>query len=115
MMRCLDVGVKSITLDITTPALIPKLVEEIGIATEIGPKLRAALDKKDSSAIQELAGNNAGLFTGLIEAAGSWDGSVTKLKALSLPKLVSPILIVWKRLQHLLQRKMIISRSLLIR
>ena len=24
----------------------PKLVEEIGIATEIGPKLRAALDKK---------------------------------------------------------------------
>ena len=42
-----DVGVQSITIDITTPALIPKLVEEIGIATEIGPKLRAALDKKD--------------------------------------------------------------------
>ncbi|GIR53434.1 MAG: hypothetical protein CM15mP62_09050 [Rhodospirillaceae bacterium] len=33
-----------------------------------------------------------GLFTGLIEAAGSWDSSVKKLKALSLPKLVSPIL-----------------------
>ena len=87
-----NVGVKSITLDITTPALIPKLVEETGIAAEIGPKLRAALDKKDSSAIQELAGNNASLFTGLIEAAGSWNSSVTKLKALSLPKLVSPIL-----------------------
>ena len=87
-----NVGVQSITIDITTPALIPKLVEEIGIATEIGPKLRAALDKKDSSAIQELAGSNAGLFIGLIEAAGSWDSSVKKLKALSLPKLVSPIL-----------------------
>ena len=43
-----------ITIDITTPALIPKLVEEIGMATEIGPKLRAALDKKDSSAMLEL-------------------------------------------------------------
>ena len=32
------------------------------------------------------------MFTGLIEAAGSWNSSVTKLKALSLPKLVSPIL-----------------------
>ena len=31
-----------------------KLVEEIGIATEIGPKLRAALDKKDTSAYRSL-------------------------------------------------------------
>ena len=87
-----NVGAQSITIDITTPALILKLLEEIGLATEIGPKLRSALDKKDSSAIQEFAGANANLFTGLIEAAGSWDSSVKKLKALPLPKSINPIL-----------------------
>ena len=38
-----NAGVKSITIDITTPALIPKLVEEMGIGSERGPKLREQL------------------------------------------------------------------------
>ena len=87
-----NAGVKSITIDITTPALIPKLVEEMGIGSERGPKLRAALDKKDPSAIVELAGENSELFIGLLEAAGSWSSSIEKMKTLSLPKIVSPIL-----------------------
>ena len=87
-----NAGVKSITIDITTPALIPKLVEEMGIGSERGPKLRAALDKKDPSAIAELAGENSELFIGLLEAAGSWSSSIEKMKTLSLPKIVSPIL-----------------------
>lgn len=84
-------GVQRISIDVTAPKLVLSLIEALGLDLSCSTQLRGALDRKDSSAVKEIAGVNSELFLGLISSAGEWENSLRKIKALNLPMEVSSI------------------------
>ncbi len=80
-------GVSDLSIDLTFPTLVPSLCAAFGIEGQQLATLRAALDRKDSAAVAAAAGpERAGLFQGLLEAAGPLDGALDRLGALDLPE-----------------------------
>lgn len=79
------VGIDTATIDLNSPSLVTAILDRTGAGPEDAAELRAALDRKDSAAVAQLAGDDADLLLALIEAAGPVDDAIAKLEALDLP------------------------------
>ena len=80
------VGVAHLSIDLNLPPLVGNLCDGIGLNVESSAALRQALDRKDSAAVAEIAGDRAPLFTTLLRATGPADTALVALGKLSLPK-----------------------------
>jgi len=80
------VGVAHLSIDLNLPPLVRNLTDELGWNAEQSTALRQALDRKDSAAVAQAAGDQAPLFTALLRAAGPADAALAALGKLSLPK-----------------------------
>ena len=82
-------GVRDLAVDLTLPALVPATAAALGLDDDLAGRLRHALDRKDAAAVAAIAGeagnDGAGLFAGLLAAAGPADAALAAIAALDLP------------------------------
>jgi ATP phosphoribosyltransferase regulatory subunit len=79
-------GVAGLSVDLGLPPLVARLSADLGLESGAGEALRQALDRKDSAAVDSLAGDAAALFQALLGAAGPAEPGLEALARLSLPK-----------------------------
>jgi ATP phosphoribosyltransferase regulatory subunit len=82
----LAVGVPNLSVDLTMPTLVPAIAEAFGITGERAGLLRAALDRKDTTAAAALSGETGRLLSDLVAAAGAADSARKALGKLALPE-----------------------------
>ena len=80
-----EAGVEHLTVDLNLPTLIAALVQGLGLDSELLPRLRSALDRKDEAAVATLALRGAEIIVRLMRSAGPADRSLPMLLALDLP------------------------------
>ncbi len=78
------VGVKNLTLDLTAAPLTGAICDMLSLDVQQRAKVHAALDAKDSAAIERFDGRTGDICRGLLAAAGSVDHAVAALQALPL-------------------------------
>jgi ATP phosphoribosyltransferase regulatory subunit len=79
-----NVGAANLSIDLSSPKLVPAVLAAHGIAP--APKrLRDALDRKDSAAVGALGGPAAPVLAGLLAATGPADKALDAIARLSLP------------------------------
>ena len=82
-------GVNNLSVDLTSPRLVPALVAALGMDKDGGAEdLRDALDHKDAARVAAAAGSHAKLFGALLAAAGQADQALAALQKLDLPRPV---------------------------
>ncbi len=79
-------GVGGLTVDLTVPRLVPTVCAGASLAEESMARLRAALDRKDSVAVESLGGQAADMLKALLAATGVADKCFDRLQALDLPQ-----------------------------
>jgi ATP phosphoribosyltransferase regulatory subunit len=80
-------GIKRLSVDLTSPMLVPTVCEGLGIeAGRGGRSLRGALDRKDAAAVAAAAGKHGKLFARLLGAAGPAKRALATLASLELPE-----------------------------
>ncbi|MFO1081828.1 MAG: ATP phosphoribosyltransferase regulatory subunit [Reyranellaceae bacterium] len=82
------VGVAELSVDLNLPTLVAAVAGGLGLPDEAVRRARRALDRKDEAALgAALAGHGdaAGLFVGLMRAAGPAEAGMAALGALALP------------------------------
>mgnify|MGYP006278740455 CR=1 FL=1 len=82
------IGAQALTVDLNLPPLVAALAERLQLDAEVTQRLRQALDRKDAAAVDQLAGDHAPLFQGLLRAAGPAEDALKDLAALDLPERV---------------------------
>ena len=82
------IGAQGLTVDLNLPPLVAALAERLQLDADVTQRLRQALDRKDAAAVQQLAGDHAPLFQGLLRAAGPAQDALDDLAALDLPARV---------------------------
>lgn len=82
------IGVSDLTVDLNLPTLVAAVANGLDQPAESLRRLRRALDRKDEGGIAKAADDEkvAGLFAGLLRAAGPADKGITQLGALELPE-----------------------------
>jgi ATP phosphoribosyltransferase regulatory subunit len=78
------VGLSDLTIDLSSPTLVPAVLAAHG-AAPASRKLRDALDRKDSAAVAALGGGAAGALTTLLRATGPADKALAAIAKLDLP------------------------------
>jgi ATP phosphoribosyltransferase regulatory subunit len=80
-------GIKRLSVDLTSPMLVPMICAGLGVEPGRGPRsLRGALDRKDAAAVAAAAGVHGKLFARLLGAAGPAKRALATLRALDLPE-----------------------------
>jgi len=79
------VGVQELSVDLNLPPLVGALAGGLGLAAEQVADLRLALDRKDATAVRDLAGSHDKLFQALLRAGGPAEKALAALAALELP------------------------------
>ncbi len=79
------VGVPHLSVDITLPTLVPAIADAYGIAGADAASLRAALDRKDATAVAALPGEAGKLLSRLVALAGGAGSARPALERLALP------------------------------
>ncbi|NQW10622.1 MAG: ATP phosphoribosyltransferase regulatory subunit [Alphaproteobacteria bacterium] len=79
------VGVGGLSLDLMVPTLVPAVLAGLAAPAEDIARLRAAVDRKDMAAVEELAGAARPVLTRLLEASGRKDAALAMLAGLDLP------------------------------
>jgi ATP phosphoribosyltransferase regulatory subunit len=82
----LGVGAPNLSVDLTMPTLVPAIAEAFDIAGESAVALRAALDRKDTTAAAALPGKAGKLLSALVSAAGPSATALPALAQLDLPE-----------------------------
>ncbi len=82
----LGIGVERLTIDLSTPDLVPIVASAYGFAGDDARKLRKALDHKDTATVDEMAGAAAPLLDRLMRAAGPAHACLEALRGLDLPE-----------------------------
>jgi ATP phosphoribosyltransferase regulatory subunit len=82
------IGAQALTVDLNLPPLVAALAERLQLDADVTQRLRQALDRKDAAAVDQLAGDHAPLFQGLLRAAGPAEDALDDLAALDLPERV---------------------------
>lgn len=81
-------GVANLSVDLTSPRLVPALVAALGLDKGDADALRDALDHKDAARVATATGSHAKLFGALLAAAGPADQALAALQRLDLPRPV---------------------------
>ena len=79
------VGLTRLSFDLTSPALVPALLDDAGIIGAQRAALARGLDRKDAAEVTRHGGALAGLLTELLLAAGPADRALAALAAAPLP------------------------------
>lgn len=79
------VGVKTQTVDLSIPPLVPALCDGLDLDAGAGATLRRALDRKDVDAVRRIGGDAAGTLCALLDAAGPAESCFAALERLALP------------------------------
>jgi len=78
-------GVEEISVDLMVPPLVPSILASLELDEDRLARLRAAIDRKDSAAVEDLAGDQAPVLARLLEATGAKDAVLPVLASLDLP------------------------------
>ncbi len=79
------IGVKNLTVDLSSPRLAPAVVAAAGLEPEAAQRVREALNQKDQSAVKRLAKQAAPTLVELLKITGPADAALAALKKLKLP------------------------------
>jgi ATP phosphoribosyltransferase regulatory subunit len=82
-------GVRSLSVDLTVPALVPQLLAALAAPPRTAAAIRAALDRKDAAGVDVAAaplGAGAAVFGPLLRAAGAADTALARLARIDLPE-----------------------------
>jgi ATP phosphoribosyltransferase regulatory subunit len=80
------IGVADISVDLNVPPLVTAVAASLGVEGTALIKVRAALDRKDASAVASLGGKGAQVLGALLAAAGPADGALAALRKIDLPE-----------------------------
>lgn len=81
-------GVEELSVDLSLPTLVGRVFDTLELPDNMQQDLRAALDRKDSAAVQQAAGAHAALFDGLLRASGLAGEALERIDNLPLPTAV---------------------------
>jgi ATP phosphoribosyltransferase regulatory subunit len=76
-------GVERLSLDLMVPPLVPAVLAGLDLPAAEAARLRAAIDRKDTAAVEQLGGKVAPVLTRLLAATGSSPCTVTRPSARS--------------------------------
>lgn len=79
-----ELGIDNITIDLAFPQLILQIFEQESITGEIREQIIASLRRRNIAALT-LNEKVMGLFSGLMDAAGPWQKSLSRMQKLALP------------------------------
>ena len=79
-------GVEGLSLDLMVPTLVPAVLAGLDMPEDAVARLRAAVDRKDAAAVEELAGAVRPVLIQLLEASGRKDAALAMLAGLDLPE-----------------------------
>ncbi len=80
------VNVRNLSVDLSSPRLAPALITAAGLDDEAAGRVRAALDRKEQSAVKRLAKGAGATLVELLKASGPADGVLKTLSRLDLPE-----------------------------
>ncbi len=85
-----ELGIENLSIDLALPTLAPAIIAERGMDDETAARLKAALDRKDEAAVNELSrhlGEEAvAPFAALLGATGLAEPALAALNRLDLPE-----------------------------
>lgn len=79
------VGITGLTVDLSSPRLVPAVIATAGLDEAAAPRLREALDRKDQAAVKRLGRSVGPILTELLKATGPAARAQTALSRLDLP------------------------------
>ena len=82
-----QVGIKELSIDITTPTLVPSICAELGFDSSTSGEVRKLLDRKDLVALEEIlprSGMASKLLPALLNSAGPVDETLKALSGVSV-------------------------------
>lgn len=77
-------GIAHVSFDLSYPALVQQVVDELGLAPSSRAQLMHALDRKDAAAVATLGGAAAPVLNAMLDAAGPADTALAALARLTL-------------------------------
>jgi ATP phosphoribosyltransferase regulatory subunit len=80
------VNVKNLSVDLSSPRLAPAIIAAAGLDGEATARVRAALDRKEQSAVKRLAKSAGPALIELLKASGPADAVLKTLARLDLPE-----------------------------
>jgi ATP phosphoribosyltransferase regulatory subunit len=78
-------GVERLSLDLMVPPLVPAVLAGLDLPAAEAARLRAAIDRKDTAAVEQLGGKVAPVLTRLLAATGPKDSALAALAGIDLP------------------------------
>ncbi len=78
-------GVEPFTIDLTSPDLVPMLLESLALGPELEAPLQEALRRKDLSTLRRLPGESVSTLVELAAAAGPVREAEVRLRSIALP------------------------------
>ena len=79
------VNVRNLSVDLSSPRLAPAIIAAAGLDDEAAGRVRAALDRKEQSAVKRLAKSAGPALIELLKASGPADAVLRTLARLDLP------------------------------
>lgn len=79
------VGVKKLTVDLSSPRLAPAVIAAARLDSEASRRVREALDRKDQSAVRRLGRDAGKTLVELLKATGPADAALKQLRGIALP------------------------------
>ena len=80
------VSVKNLSVDLSSPRLAPAIIAAARLDSETAKRVRAALDRKEQSAVKRLAKNAGPALVELLKASGPADMVLKALARMDLPE-----------------------------
>lgn len=80
-----QLGVEGLSVDISLPTVVRSIAADLKLNAETTTAVRAALDRKDSAAIEALGGEAAKIFGALLQASGLAPKALAALEEIDLP------------------------------
>jgi ATP phosphoribosyltransferase regulatory subunit len=80
-----QIGIAGLSIDLSLPTLVPAVLAALGVADGEAKRLRAALDHKDTAAVDAVGGAAAALLQLLMATAGTADRALAALRGISVP------------------------------
>jgi ATP phosphoribosyltransferase regulatory subunit len=80
-----SVGVKKLTVDLSSPRLAPGVIAAARLDPEAAKRVREALDRKDQSAVRRLGRDAGKTLVELLKATGPADTALKLLRQIDLP------------------------------
>jgi ATP phosphoribosyltransferase regulatory subunit len=79
-------GLADVTIDLTMPTLVPAVAAGLGLSQEATAALVTALDRKDVTRVERIAGPRAPVFRALLRASGPARTTLARLESIDLPE-----------------------------